>query len=194
MEKQIISIDNNRIQKSKIQGEKYQTLLNDFIAKVETECKNSFTDEEKIELKNNAPNFLLNWAKQFFQFPNATEEFNLQALGLDLGTLISEFIANSKHWKHYPYILEGDKFIYDYKTIEEESKSFTTNEFQNDCVNMANELIDLVERGIEKGIISTESHISIKIAEAFRILALNPSDKKHHNLVVNAGIPYLPKF
>ncbi|MEG9326550.1 hypothetical protein V6B16_01255 [Salinimicrobium catena] len=196
MKKQIIYTDHANIKKDNVQGKVQEKVLNDFITRAEEECKTTFTDEEKVELKNNAEGFLRAYLKKFYQFPNASDEFNIQALGVDLNSLTNQFKGKAKNWNKYPYQIKEGLFTLDTEAIEKRYTKYTSNEFQSDAVELANDLIKLVEKGIEKGIINTDPQTSIKIAEAFRFLALDTysTGEKHHNLAPSPSITRLPKL
>jgi len=194
MKKEVLYIDKWALNTANVQGVIQENILNNLISKTEEKLKNVFSDEEKVKLKDNAGGLLRSWIKQFYQFPNATDEFNNQAIGIDLEAIIREFYDKSKLWNKYLLNIVDGKFQYDQKGTIKRYTTFTSNEFQNNALSLANELIELVDKGIKQGILLPKD--GIKISEAFiRIVSLksghNPD--KLHNLIPNVGISVIPQ-
>ena len=193
--KKVLHVDKFSITRANGQGATQETVLNDFISSTETKLKTSFSQEEKVKLKDNAEGFLKSWIRQFYDFPNASDKFNIEALGVDLEGISQEFKNKSKLWSKYPYLLEEGVFKLNTEAIQEKYTTYTSNEFQSEALEIAQELIKLVERAQLKGILNTDPHTSIKIREAFKgILALNIQEDKPHNLIPNPAIPHLGKI
>ncbi|WP_081212072.1 hypothetical protein [Salegentibacter sediminis] len=196
MKKDVLHVDQFSINGDNAQGAKQEEILNSFISRVETEVKTPFTPEEKVQMKDNAEVFLKEWIKDFYQFPNASDEFNNDALGVDMKSISLEFRTKSKEWKKYPYKLEQGQFKLDTVAIQEKHTTYTSNPFQSTALEIAQELIKLVERAQAEGILNTDAQTSIRIAEAFRVLKLDGyyTQDKGHNLIPNPSIPFLHKI
>ena len=192
--KKLIYIDEKNIRTSHHHGTKQQGILNDFITECEKECRTTFNDEEKLQLKNNTGNFLKEWVKPQFQFPHSTDEFNEQALGIDIAGLIRKGQSLSKEWNKYPYLLEEGQFIYDEQSVIDKNTHYAENQFQQDCVEVANELLATIEKGIEKGVLSKNS--SIQMSQGFPVLQLDTSRTvgKDHNIAIATNIKSLSKI
>lgn len=115
MKKQVLHIDKHTIRTANAQAPKQAGILNDFITETEEYLKTSFSPEDRVKLKENAGSFLREWVKPLYQFPNATPEFNLQALGIDLKGIISDFNKKSKEWNKYLYTVEDGIYTYNEK-------------------------------------------------------------------------------
>ena len=192
--KKLIYVDETKIKTSYSLGTKQQGILNDFIKECEKECRTSFNDEEKLQLKKNAGNFLKEWVKPQFQFPHATDEFNVQALGIDIDTLTRKGYTQGKEWNKYPYLLEEGQFIYDEQSVIDKHTHYAENEFQEDCVEIANELLATIEKGIALGVLS--KYDSIPMSQGFRVLQLSTSRTagKDHNIAIATNIKYINKI
>ncbi|WP_417237619.1 hypothetical protein [Bizionia sp.] len=160
----LVRVDKVGIEHTK-QGLKQRIdLLNKFVQLTETTLKTTFTDAEKINLKDNGLIFIDEWITPKFKFPEADKEFNLQALGLNFQPIISFWNANSKRWKNQPAEILKGKFVinnvddlpevkrhYYYAKSERQEKIFKDAKL---ICNSLNKLIDkgLIIEGKEKDI------------------------------------------
>lgn len=192
--KEVISINEGQIRFAEVQGTKQAEKLNAFISEVEQEMEVSFNNKDKVNLKNKTDTFLIDYLRPEFQFKKATDDFNIQALGVDLGRLNDLHRQQCHEWNKYPYnIGEDGLFVLDMETIREKNTKYATNEFQVNALNFAKDVIKLVERGVKEGILYDGPMTYVKINEAFPVLGLGAPEKDITNLQVNPGIPYLSK-
>lgn len=130
-------------------------LLNKFIEITETTLKTSFTDDEKTNLKDNGLNFVDEWIKPKFKFPDAGYDFNLQALGLNLQPIINFWNANSKRWKNQPAEIFKGKFVInnmdDLPEVKRHyyyAKSERQEKIYKDAKLICNSLNKLIDKGL----------------------------------------------
>src|SRR5690554_5674075 len=90
----LVRIDKVSIENTKNALQTKTDSLNKFIQLSETTLKATFTDKEKINLKDNGLTFIDEWIKPKFKFPEADYEFNLKALGLNIEPLRNYWNAN----------------------------------------------------------------------------------------------------
>lgn len=133
----------DRIKQAKENIERGSKHLNQFVALVENILNTKFDDNEKNELKKKEMAFIFDIVKPEFQFPKATEEFNLQALGIDLTPVKDFYNKHSHSWKNQHFNLIEGEFMADEQLFKDEIEKFsyyTTNQRQNEALKIAEDL------------------------------------------------------
>ena len=129
--------------------------INTFISECEILLKKQLTKKEINSVLNNPLEYsetVKESIKKSFQFPNATDDFNMSALGLSfdkLETALNVLVHDSSK----KYLVDGGKVIAEPKelnNIQEQCKIYSRNEKQNKALEIAksikesaNKLIDL---------------------------------------------------
>ncbi|HUH26657.1 hypothetical protein [Gelidibacter sp.] len=118
--------------------------LNDFINQIESTLSLTLTNREKEAIQANGLKPIYDDLKTKFPFPNASNEFNLQALGIDLKPLERLYIRSSAMWCDYNYQLNKEGV---FEATKEALKNaidrhiyYTTNDNQNLALKLAKEL------------------------------------------------------
>lgn len=134
-------------------------LLNNFVEVSEKALKTKFNDNEKANLKDEGIDFVMQWLKPKFKFPDADGAFNLQALGLDVTPIKKYWDTNRQRWKGLQVAIEKGKFTipdiedmpevkrhYHYAKNERQEKAFA------DAVEVCKSLNGLLDKGLVSGI------------------------------------------
>ena len=127
--------------------------LNKLIAESEIVLNRKLTTAEKNKMKNKGAEFVEVEVKKQFQFKNADENFNLEALGIN----IEPFRKASSFYLVEGYdadLVEG-KFIPSEKQLNiltESSTIYTSNEKQKHALKIANTLIELIKDAEDLGL------------------------------------------
>lgn len=170
-EKKILEINND--------AKRYAKALNSVINYAEKVCDTKFTKEQKDNIRDNGIYGVYDYYRPHFPFPNASIDFNLQAMGVSLSPLI-EFmsrIENRPNWRGLPIELTDSGF---YELIAEPNRAklyytYTQNDKQIEAYNLALKITDLINKAIDKGFIS--NNIVHKIRD-FGIITVNNIDDK----------------
>jgi hypothetical protein len=152
----LIRVDKNAIERTKQYLRTRTELLNKFVEVSENTLKANFDDKEKINLKDNGLDFVNEWIKPKFKFPDADDTFNLQALGIDLAPIRSFWDANQKQWKSLPVEINNGKFIIqNMDALPEVTKHYyyAKNERQEKAFKKATEICKALNRLLDKGLI-----------------------------------------
>jgi len=152
----LIRVDKNAIDRTKKAIQEKVELLNKFVEVSEKTLKTSFTDKEKINLKDNGMTFVNEWITPKFKFPDADREFNLQALGIDLTPIVNYWNANKHRWKSLQMDMDKGKFIIpDIDNLPEVTRHYyyAKNEAQEKAFQDATEICKALNKFQDKGFI-----------------------------------------
>lgn len=153
IEKTLIRVDKNGIQRTKEGLQARADLLNKFVEVSERTLKTTFTDKEKIDLKDNGMAFVIEWLTPKFKFPDADRQFNLQALGIDLTPIEKYWNANRNRWTAINVELDNGKFfVPDIDNLPEIKKHFyyAKNERQEKAFKDALEICKALNKFLNK--------------------------------------------
>lgn len=149
----LIRVDKVSIELTKKGLQNRADLISKFVELCEKTLKTSFTDKEKINLKDNGLSFVNDWIKPKFKFPDADENFNLKALGMDLTPITNYWNANAKQWNGLSVELDKGKFfIPNMDKLENVTKHYhyAENERQEKAFKEATEICKNLNRMMEK--------------------------------------------
>lgn len=152
----LVRVDKNAIDRTKKAIQEKVELLNKFVEVSEKTLKTSFTDKEKINLKDNGMTFVNEWITPKFKFPDADREFNLQALGIDLTPIVNYWNANQHRWKSLQMDMDKGKFIIpDIDNLPEVTRHYyyAKNEAQEKAFQDATEICKALNKFQDKGFI-----------------------------------------
>lgn len=163
---ELLWVDEKNLKKEQINLLRSQTALNNFIK----ECKNvlnlELSDELKNQLKDVKMNALMIELKKQFSFPNATDEFNLQSLGVDLNN--AKRISSSEYWELYQFELNdnGEFIATDNQKLFDQFYYYATSQKRKETLELANKLVELSQDADGKGLLDY-NHLGM-VSLAFR--------------------------
>lgn len=151
--------------------------LNRFVEKVEQELKEPLSNKEKVDLKELGTDFLARKLRSKFIFKDASEEFNLQAIGINLKSLTEYYKLNCGHWKKYSYQIQSGKFeclnIEDSPEVQKHIH-YTQNQKQNDALFMAQKISEIFETVMDKGYLRVRQIENIpSVTDLVEVLSYN---------------------
>ena len=150
---------------------KYNTSLeqlNNFIAECEILIERKFTKKEILSATKNPLQFSENIKEiiiDTFQFPKATLDFNLNALGLSFDKI--EIAVKNITPTEYKFIIEKGRLApepTELELIEEQSKVYTKNQRQTDVYLLAKELKDIANKLTDMKLTSTTTKFNYQRA------------------------------
>ena len=155
MKKVILTTNEHAIQEVHARANTAKKLLNQFIQKAEAEAKVKFSNEDKIQLKDNGSDFLTEYFKSKFPIPGATDEFNLQALNVDLNGLLKH---NRKDlWQAYNFKLTKNGFELEGEPEQlKDCYTYVETEKQAEALKLAEDLSKLLNKASDLGYLSNK--------------------------------------
>ena len=150
--------------------------LNLFILSTERVMRTKFDNDEKIELKNNAIEFLKETLKKKYPFKEADEQFNLEAMGMsEIQNSYHSYNVNSYKWLSFNYFL-NEKGIFELEENEikntiETFSFYTENQNQNESLRIAEGLVSLFDEAEELGFLNEYGRQ--QISNVFDLLTVN---------------------
>jgi hypothetical protein len=141
-EKQAIEVNVNYAERAITD---YQTSVNNANSKIEKAeefLKRKLTDDEKQTFMKIGFAFVMSELRKDFQFPNATDDFNLQAAGIDVSGIRQDLQA-MPHLTHFDTEIVDGLFVVSQKAKDnalEAATVYTENEKQNKVFEIAKRL------------------------------------------------------
>lgn len=125
MKTELIYLDQKALTKAEKDLAAATEKLNNFV-KITIETLGSLEASQIKDLQANGLNVIRDEIKSRFQFPNANEAFNLEALGLDPDPLYNYFSEHSELWNSFSFNFDPDfsEFIADKKQSQFEACYF----------------------------------------------------------------------
>lgn len=167
---ELLWIDKKNLKKEEMNLLRAQTALNKFIKECENVLGEKLSDNLKHELKNTKINALMTEVRKRFSFPNASEDFNLQSLGIDLTQ--AKRIQSAEAWELYQFELnENGEFV-----GSEDQKMFNQfyyyakSEKRQKALELASDLVELTNEASALGLINVD-HLA-DVSFAFRKLVI----------------------
>ena len=157
MKRVILTTNEHAIQEVKARAKKATDMLNQFIEKAETEAKVKFSNEEKIQLKENGAEFLNNHFKAKYPFPQLSDKYNLEALEVDLDGLLKH---NKKVlWQDYKLELnKNGAFELDGEPEQLQScYTYVETEKQAEALKLAEDISELLNKAADLGYLNNRS-------------------------------------
>lgn len=172
--KTLIYKDEKRLKEIYEMAGNAEKALNAFIEKAETVFKTEFSHDDRISLKDNGAEFMRNWIKQKYPFPEADDDFNQKALGIDIAPLVKL----PRTWQAYNFKLnemglfeldgepEQAKRYFYYADTPKKTKALAMAKKLSKLINEASELGFLENRLLyqarEMGDILTTEQVKVK--------------------------------
>ncbi|MFL9845130.1 hypothetical protein [Flavobacterium rhizosphaerae] len=154
--KQFIWRDDARINAVKEDYERVIDKYNSFFLIVEKALNITLSDVQKISISQSRDKAIIDILKPDFPFPKADDAFNLQAMGLNINSLLSEartlHLLFSKHELKNGNLVLTDDFI---NEITENATIYTANEKQNKALELAKNFEALFDEAEELGVVSS---------------------------------------
>jgi hypothetical protein len=148
-----------------------------------------FDKDQKLQIKENAFEFLTQYIEGIKPFKNSGLEFNLEAVGMmELLPVLKRWKTTSLQWQSLPFILnKNNRFEVDknvYKTILNRYKTYTQTPEQNQRLELAKELEKLMNEAVSLNMISIYNRGAIaKLIQGLKIDAT--PDGKGYQFTVN---------
>ena len=151
----LIRIDEISIEQTKKGLNNSKNILNKFIELTETTLKTTLTDKEKVNLKDNGLTFVNEWLKPKFQFPDADDVFNMNALGISTEPITNYWNANAKYWVNSQIEIVKGKFCIPNMDKLDFTKHYhyAKNERQEKMFKEATEICKALNRLLDKKLI-----------------------------------------
>lgn len=163
-ERQFIWRDEKRIEGTVADYKRSVDRVNAMFPKVEKAVGRKLSDEEKVDLAHYKAEAVLKMLRPNFPFPNADDEFNLNALGLKIQPLLQELrelpgiVCPTKI--HDGQLDIADNFIAE---ITESNTYYTQNKKQNEALKLGKDLIELLNKAEKMGL--TDKYFGLKRIE-----------------------------
>lgn len=174
-QKQLLYKNQDGINAETTQIESGATALNGFISEAETVLRCKFTDKEKEALQSDGIGFIKNLVKAKFPFPDASEDFNLESMGLTkVKNLYSTYERNSGTWIYFDYTLTKGVFEVSKKQKEKTIQSFsyyTQTERQNEVLALAEKMVLLFDEADNLGVLNGNGRQ--QITNVFDVLTID---------------------
>jgi hypothetical protein len=149
-ERELVWIDSKKILKEKSNAVQHTIQLNQFINSCE-KILGTLTNEQKILLKDKRMPYLREEVKKLFQFPNASDEFNMQSLGIDLSVLDK---WRQGDWDYIEFFLEDGKFIAEIdQPFEQQHHYYADTENKKEILRIAYTLSKVFDDAAKIGLI-----------------------------------------
>ena len=129
-----------------------ETHLNTFYKLVDS-FLGGLSEEEAFNLQHDAKAIIMDNLRARYQFSEASDRFNLEALGIDPDKILNHHKQNVKHWRGYTFNLEEGKFAIDDKQKHlEKFNSYADTEEKKKLVSLYQQSADLFNKLAEQGV------------------------------------------
>lgn len=173
----LLHTDQKKIEAIKKEAVKSAESLNTLIKECEKVCRTTFDKHQRDQVRDTGMAFIKEYFKPQFQFPNADEKFNLQALGIDLAPLENAMAKSYPIWREYP-IEQNENGIFELVGEPKQIQScytYTENEKQVRAYELAVKITDLINTAIEEKFIPDREIYKLTL---FGILTTEPGGWK----------------
>lgn len=144
---ELLWVDEKNLKEEKINVVRATTALNKFMLECETILKGELSPEYKNELKERKMAALMEEVRKKFKFPDASEQFNLESLGINLDA------AKKLSLNSWPYQYELDDmglFVADEnQSVYEYYYHYADSERKQRALELANSLVEIINEGHE---------------------------------------------
>lgn len=158
----ILKQDLKAIEQAKLAIARNANKLNIFIEMAERELRTSFTTAEKINIREEGIEFINRIVKSRYHFPDASQEFNEKALGLNLKPLRAYYTSNHLLWERYYQEINKDGLFAptDIENLPEVTRhtKYVENLKQEMALKQAKQLSRVLNKMQENGFITPYGH------------------------------------
>lgn len=159
---ELLWVDEKNLKEEKLNVIRATTALNRFMLECETILKVELSPEYKNELKERKMAALMEEVEKKFQFPNATEQFNLESLGINLDAVKKLALAA---WPYQYELDETGLFIADEnQSVYEFYYHYANTERKQRALELATSLVEIINEGHEIKVLRGEHVQNICIA------------------------------
>ena|SRR5690625_2641410 len=143
--------DERRISEEKNNIQQAENHINKFYKEAEKFLGGLTTDEAK-RLPSDAKGVIMDNLRKRYEFPNASDKFNLDALGIDTTEILSLHRQVSKHWTKYKFKYTDNGYIIDnQEKYLKQYYSYADTEEKKSLVSKYKELEKLYNELAEQG-------------------------------------------
>lgn len=148
----IIYIDETKVSQEKENIKQAEKYLNEFYKHVNKFLGNLSADEVE-RLPTSAKTVIMDNLRKRYEFPNASDKFNLDALGIDASEILSLHKQFSRYWSKYKFKYDENGYI-----IDEEQKylkqhySYADTETKKSLITKYEKLQELYNELAELGV------------------------------------------
>lgn len=113
------------------------------------------TGVQKLEVIKDGRNFVQNELRKKYQFKNADDDFNLQAMGVNPEPLYRFLESNSIKWQSVDFEVKKDKVVLsEIQPLIERHTYYLETERQKEALEIAQKLADILNEANEKGFVT----------------------------------------
>src|SRR5690554_1289695 len=130
-------------------------LVSQAIEMSEDILKEKLTGVQKLEVIKDGRNFVQNELRKKYQFKNADDDFNLQAMGVNPEPLYRFLESNSIKWQSVDFEVKKDKVVLsEIQPLIERHTYYLETERQKEALEIAQKLADVLNEANEKGFVT----------------------------------------
>lgn len=127
------------------------------------------TGVQKLEVIKDGRNFVQNELRKKYQFKNADDDFNLQAMGVNPEPLYRFLSSNVTKLKNIHFEVKKNEVVLSkVQPLIERNIFYLTTDKQKDALDVAQKLVDVLNEADEKGLVF---HNFPKIKEVIKIVS-----------------------
>ncbi|MGC1633187.1 MAG: hypothetical protein WA749_13845 [Gelidibacter sp.] len=153
VQSQLLWVDEKNLKKERINVVIATTALNRFMLVCETILKGELSPEYKNDLRERKMAALMEEVKKKFKFPDATEKFNLESLGIDLDA--AKKLASTP----WPYQYELDDMglfvANENQSVYEHYHYYAVTEKKQKAIEIARKLVELTDEARAIGLLDS---------------------------------------
>ena len=162
--KTILKQDLKAIEKAKDAVKRNADKLNTFIRMAERDLKTTFTPAQKKNINEEGIEFINSLVRSKYKFPDANQDFNEKALGMNLVPLRKYYRANHLSWEKYSQKLTKDGVFVPVEVdgLPEVKRhtQYVENKKQEIALKQAKQLAKVLNRMQENEFITPYGHAS----------------------------------
>lgn len=165
--------------------------LNSLIKESERITKRKFTDKEKKAVSTDGIQSVITEVRDSFQFKDATEDFNLSALGVNFKEIEKLSFTYKNIRTKYEYVLKNGLFERYHKEIDiikNASDVYTSKEKQNAKLIYINQLVKVFKEALKSETLSQYDLIDLVHMINGLALHLNDNGKGYYPVVKTSTI------
>lgn len=119
--------------------------------------KEKLTGVQKLEVIKDGRNFVQNELRKKYQFKNADDDFNLQAMGVNPEPLYRFLESNSIKWQSVDFEVKKDTVVLsEIQPLIERHTYYLENDRQKEALEIAQKLADVLNEANEKGFVTDD--------------------------------------
>lgn len=153
--KEVLFRDEREVEKESQVIKKALELVCQAIEISEDILKEKLTGVQKLEVIKDGRNFVQNELRKKYQFKNADDDFNLQAMGVNPEPLYRFLKSNSIKWQSVDFEVKKDKVVLsEVQPLIERHTYYLETERQKEAMELAQKLADVLNEANEKGFVT----------------------------------------